>query len=644
MATTQMIQTDPTQAQGRWTSLSGKILEGGYELQDLLEATDKSARFKVRVLGDRELDSVALVFPLPEADIDRQVELWQNTRMLRHPNVSGPLGAGRLQLDDISAAYVVVRRADEALGAVLRERALTGEETGEALISVTRALEALHINGWAHGCLSPDVVLAVGDFIQLPAECARVAGTPPVTETVAAKYIAPENPGVNLTLAADVWCLGATLFEALTQKVWAEEWREEVEALPEPFATISLRCLETDPQSRCSLAEAVALYRGELKLTPRVRVSAAPPPMIPPVVIREEKIAPRPEALSPQSQQSAPPDAPVPSKPAESEQPKAKVFVQDTPAEPEVPKKATPVNSETTAPPIVAAPPAGAAVSAPAPALTAQAPPTNGGASSLPQAAAMAALAPEAKARTADTPSSGVNSSLGKPDGYTQTKPSIVARPDWGETAKRPTVDEEESNTKRLWIWGGILLSILALGLLWLFLPKQRQTPVAAPSTRNPTSAPVAGQKEGGGVWQTRTIQPSTPAPPTSAPRTKAATHGPSTTAKPEASSHAPGAVQESSHPQASKEAVRREGHSTRNIWRVVLYTYNRQEDAEHRAKEINARHKNLHAEVFSPSGGGSPFLVTTESRMDRDEAVQMRRRAIAAGMARDAYIQNYSK
>ncbi|MFL6464462.1 MAG: protein kinase domain-containing protein, partial [Bryobacteraceae bacterium] len=275
MATTQMIRTEPLQTQPRWTSLSGTILEGGYELQDLLEATDTEARFKVRVLGDRELESVASIFQMAEAEIERQVELWQNVRMLRHPNLSAPLGAGRLQLDGVPLAYVVLRRADEALAAVLSTRSLTADEAGEALTSVARALEALHLQGWVHGCVSPDLVLAVGDYIQLPGECVRTVGVAPAAETITAKYLAPESVRANLAPETDLWCLGATIFEALTQKVWTEESREELGALPEPFATIALRCLETDPKTRCSLAEIIALYRGELKLPPRVKIAAA---------------------------------------------------------------------------------------------------------------------------------------------------------------------------------------------------------------------------------------------------------------------------------------------------------------------------------------------------------------------------------
>jgi hypothetical protein len=219
VATTPVIRTEPSPAQPRWTNLSGTILEGGYELQDLLEATPTKARFQVRVLGDRELESSALLFPIPEAEIERQVELWQNIKALRHPHLSAPLGAGHLHLDGVPLAYVVRRRADEVLATVLGERSLTPEEAGEAVVSVARALEALHRNGWVHGCVSPDAVLAVGDYIQLPGECVRTAGTVPIAETTAAKYLAPESAKTNVTPEADLWCLSNPLRSADAEEV-----------------------------------------------------------------------------------------------------------------------------------------------------------------------------------------------------------------------------------------------------------------------------------------------------------------------------------------------------------------------------------------------------------------------------------------
>ena len=635
MATTQMIRTEPLQTQPRWTSLSGTILEGGYELQDLLEATNAEARFKVRVLGDRELESVASLFQMAEAEIERQIELWQNVRMLRHPNLSAPLGAGRLQLDGVPLAYVVLRRADEALAAVLSERSLTAGEAGEAFMSVTQALEALHLQGWVHGCVSPDLVLAVGDYIQLPGECVRKAGIAPAAETITAKYLAAESARANLTTEADLWCLGATIFEALTQKVWTEESREELGALPEPFATIALRCLETDPGTRCGLAEAVALYRGELKLPPRVRTTAKSS-----IVASKQEMAAAPAVQSVQPNEPAPSHSPVPIEPVAKEQPKVKLLVENTAGTAEAPKVATAVQPEIAAKPVIADTPSRATV---VPASTTQALGMDGLASHLPQAAAMAALAPEADAPRATGAPDNSKTVASEPSAYTPSKSSVIVRPNGEETRRRSVGDKAEGSTRKLWIGAGLtLLLVLALiGLLW---PKHQVPATGSSSNNKTTGAPGAGQASQGSAWQTHTLEPSAATSGGNTSHTGSTAHRGNTIAKSAVSPNTPEVIKPKLHPPALKAPSKPEGSTGRNVWRVVLYTYGRLPDAENRAKAINARHSGLHAEVFSPSGGGSPYLVTTTGQASRDEALQTRRRAVGVGMAHDAYIQNYSK
>lgn len=83
--------------------------------------------------------------------------------------------------------------------------------------------------------------------------------------------------------------------------------------------------------------------------------------------------------------------------------------------------------------------------------------------------------------------------------------------------------------------------------------------------------------------------------------------------------------------------------HATSD-WRVVIYTYAREKDAKERARAINSKRPGLQAEVFSPSGGGSPYLVAVGGWMDRDSANRMRRQAIKLGLPRDTYIQNFRK
>ena len=78
--------------------------------------------------------------------------------------------------------------------------------------------------------------------------------------------------------------------------------------------------------------------------------------------------------------------------------------------------------------------------------------------------------------------------------------------------------------------------------------------------------------------------------------------------------------------------------------WRVVVYTYSREDDARQRARAINSKRPGLQAEVFSPGGGAPPYLVAIGGWMDRDSANRLRQRAIKLGLPRDTYAQNFRK
>ncbi len=269
-----------------WARLSGTILEGGYEVEELIEADDSRAKYGLRVLGDRSIDAFLNVFRADLPAAEEQIGIWQIARQLQHPNLSVPLTSGLLQTDGV-LVYVGSRKPSETLSEVLRERALKESEAGEILLSISGALEYLHARGLVQGCISPEEILAVGDSIELSTESIRRVGARPSYGVKRTRYRAPESGDENITPEADAWCLGATLFEALTQKDCAEGCREQSAQLPGRFGLIVERCLDPNPQTRCTLREAVALYR-------QVQVSAAPQvaQKATPAVARSPEISP----------------------------------------------------------------------------------------------------------------------------------------------------------------------------------------------------------------------------------------------------------------------------------------------------------------------------------------------------------------
>src|SRR5258708_8123847 len=84
---------------------------------------------------------------------------------------------------------------------------------------------------------------------------------------------APETAALPLSAAGDVWSLGVTLIEALTQKtpVLPPGNQGDVlipESLPQPFLDIARHALVHVPRPRCTVAEIAP------RLTPRAVASA----------------------------------------------------------------------------------------------------------------------------------------------------------------------------------------------------------------------------------------------------------------------------------------------------------------------------------------------------------------------------------
>lgn len=278
-----------------WTRLLGSVLDGGYQLEAILSADTVGATFKVRVLGDSSANAIAKLFGVDPANACEQAELWESTRELRDTNLLIPLGAGQTQTDGATVAYLIVRRPDEILEEVIRERPLNQQEAGEVLMAAIHGLEELHSHGFVHRCLSPGHIVATGEAIKLSLECVGRTGLAFGVPLREPKYMALESTGQNVTPEADVWCLGATLIEIFSQQDCAEDCMDQAAKLPVPFDSIARRCLDPDPETRLKLGQVEAMLRSnaapvaepkkvEVPAPAAVPVSLSASPSIPPRV------------------------------------------------------------------------------------------------------------------------------------------------------------------------------------------------------------------------------------------------------------------------------------------------------------------------------------------------------------------------
>jgi eukaryotic-like serine/threonine-protein kinase len=119
----------------------------------------------------------------------------------------------------------------------------------------------------------------------------------------------------------------------------------------------------------------------------------------------------------------------------------------------------------------------------------------------------------------------------------------------------------------------------------------------------------------------------ATAAPSAAAPQSTAA-----------ASHAAPAPVQSGSRQAAPAARVSVRGRSD---WRVVAFTYNREDQAQKKASSLAQKHPDLRPEVFSPNGR-APWLVTIGGVQQREAAYALAHKASSLGLPRDTYAQNY--
>ena len=77
--------------------------------------------------------------------------------------------------------------------------------------------------------------------------------------------------------------------------------------------------------------------------------------------------------------------------------------------------------------------------------------------------------------------------------------------------------------------------------------------------------------------------------------------------------------------------------------WRVIAFTYNQEDQAQHKAAEIAQSHPDLSPSVFTPSGH-APFLVALGGPMSREDAFALSGKAKREGLPKDVYAQNYRR
>jgi len=243
-----------------WKQCEGQTIDGRFLLERFLASSDSAAIFLTK-WGEPEGQKAAIKFVDTNRADASQLAQWRRAEQLSHPHLQKIHQSGRCRLANKEFLYVVEEFADENLGQVLPERALSEDEAREMLGSLLGVISYLHAKGLVHTRIKPANILANGDRLLLCGDTLQVAGGQRNSARSGDAYDAPETANTPLSAAADGWSLGATLVEALTQQALtvAAGDPQIPETLPQPFLDIARRLLQNDPQKRGTMVEVAAL-------------------------------------------------------------------------------------------------------------------------------------------------------------------------------------------------------------------------------------------------------------------------------------------------------------------------------------------------------------------------------------------------
>jgi TonB family protein len=248
-----------------WPQCQNQVINGLYPLRRLLNGSDHSAVFVTECAAQDFHTAAVKIVPAERVTL-AQLSHWRTAADLSHPHLIRLLDAGLCQLGGRQFLFVVMEYAEQTLSQVLLQRALTGDEVLEMLPPALDALAFLHRKSLVQGQLKPANFLVVNDQLKLASDTVRPAGEPRVSVAEPSLYDPPEAESGRLSAAGDIWALGITMVEALTQRLPASLDKQSATAclpttLAPTFVDTVQRCLSHNPASRPTAIDLEAQFK-----------------------------------------------------------------------------------------------------------------------------------------------------------------------------------------------------------------------------------------------------------------------------------------------------------------------------------------------------------------------------------------------
>jgi TonB family protein len=300
-----------------WTQLEGRVVNGTFPLHRCLGSSDHSGVFLTEYAAQNLPRAALKLVPAIPTLAESQLSHWHAAAVL-HPQLIRLFEAGRCQFGGLHYLYVVMDYAEQNLGQLLQHRPLSEVEVREMLPLTLDALGFLHSKDLVQGQLKPSNILVIDNQLKLASDTIRPAGEATASIGSLSMYNPPEARDGSFSTSGDIWALGVTLCQALTQRPPARSGeRGEIVVLPTDFPVafidIVRRCLARNPAQRPSVADLHSWLKPGIPepavVTPPPADVAKPPAAETPtrLVIRAVVDSAPPAAVAPERKSAAVP-------------------------------------------------------------------------------------------------------------------------------------------------------------------------------------------------------------------------------------------------------------------------------------------------------------------------------------------------
>ncbi len=262
------------------TELLGQVVGGKFRLGQLVGANERSAVFLTEYDGQEVHKSAIKIIPEDSEEAAGQLARWKEAAKLSHPHLIRLLEIGRCELNHTAVLYVVMEYAEENLSGVVARRPLATAEARDILSSVVNALAYVHAMGFVHCRLKPANIMANDDLLKISSDGLCRIGESSGSPGKPGAYDPPEASGGRISPAGDVWSLGMTLVEVLTQRLPLWERTNQAEpvlppTLPAEFIDLARHCLRRDPQLRWTVSDIAARLQQNSPTPPKQMIRSS---------------------------------------------------------------------------------------------------------------------------------------------------------------------------------------------------------------------------------------------------------------------------------------------------------------------------------------------------------------------------------